>query len=67
MSNPPVVSRLSQNSARPITAPITEDFANGLWRCNEEGGTTIHVGIYARNGGIALVLEETKSIMMSQN
>ena len=52
VNSPPVVSRLSLNSANPITTPRTDDRANGLWRCNEDKGPTIYVGIYARVPGM---------------
>ena len=52
----PVVSRLSLNSANPITTPRTDYRANGLWRCNEDSGPTIYVAIYARvPGAVAIV------------
>ena len=53
MINPPVVSRLSRNPANPIiiNSPRVDQRANGLWRCNEDSGPTIYVGIYARVPG----------------
>ena len=61
VSSPPIVSRLSLNSANPITAPVTGDFANGLWRCNEQGGPSTYVGIYARSGGVQATSTATPS------
>ena len=47
----PVLSRLSRNSENPITTPRTDQRANGLWRCNENNGPTLYVGLYARVPG----------------
>ena len=47
----PILSRLSRNPANPITTPRTDQRANGLWRCNEDNGPWIYVGIYTRVPG----------------
>ena len=47
-SDPPIRGRLQRNPINPITAPIADERANGLWRCHERHGLTLHVGIFAR-------------------
>ena len=51
-SNPPVVSRLSRNPANNTLRTGQQE--NGLWRCNEQNGPSIYVGIYARVPGRVL-------------
>ena len=49
--NPPLRARLQINPFNHIRAPRTDARANGLWRCHELSGPTLHVGIYARVPG----------------